>query len=71
MKSSYSGIILAVVVLALTLGGCTVYRGVTDVRPSPRGIEVQKCDLKVYLALYGLAASQTNCESVEVAAAAR
>lgn len=63
--------LIPVMVLVLALGGCTVYRGVTDVRTNGGGIEVQKCDLKVYFALYGLAASQTNCESVEVAAAPR
>lgn len=57
---------IAIIAAALALSGCTVYRGVTDVRTNGGGVEVQKCDLKVYFALYGLAATQTNCEVAPV-----
>lgn len=55
--------------LALTLSGCTVYHGgVKDVNlhlkdGKPIHLAVEKCDLKVYLALYGVISSEENCKT--------
>lgn len=56
-------IALFALMLSLSLSGCTVYHGgVKDVTPLKDGsLSVDKCDLKVYFAFYGLVASEENC----------
>lgn len=55
--------------LLLFPAGCTVYHGgVKDVDLHIKDgkadkLVLQKCDLKVYLAFYGLVASQENCRT--------
>lgn len=50
-------------ILALALSGCTVYHGgVKDVTPlKDGGVSIDRCDLKVYFAFYGVVASEENC----------
>ena len=58
-------ITVALVLLFLSglASGCTVYHGgVKNVTPLKDGsLSVDKCDLKVYFAFYGLVASEENC----------
>lgn len=54
---------LAFAFAALLLSGCTVYHGgVKNVTPLKDGsLSVDKCDLKVYFAFYGVVTSEENC----------
>lgn len=49
----------------LLFAGCTVVNGaVTDVTPKDDGtLIVRKCDVKAYLAFYGLIAATENCRN--------
>lgn len=49
--------------LALSLSSCTVSQGIVkDVRVQPdKSLKIRQCDLVVYLALYGLIATEENC----------
>ena len=60
----HSLIALTLFVAAL-LSGCTVYHGgVKDVTPlKGGGLSMEKCDLKVYFAFYGLVAAEENCKT--------
>lgn len=51
--------------LLALLSGCTVYHGgVKDVTLlKDGGVALEKCDLKVYLAFYGLVTSEDNCRT--------
>lgn len=56
--------------LSVLLTGCTVYHGgvkevdlAIDSTAKTGTLVVQKCDLKVYLALYGLVAAEENCRT--------
>lgn len=52
---------ILVLLTGFMLLGCTVFRGVTDVKQTQDELTVEKCDLTVYLALYGLVTSTDNC----------
>jgi hypothetical protein len=51
--------------LLVLLSSCTVYHGgVKDVTLlKDGGVALEKCDLKVYLAFYGLVTSEDNCRT--------
>lgn len=57
-----SGVCATLVAVAL-LSGCTVSHGVVkDVHSDGQGnLVVHKCDIKAYLAFYGLIAADENC----------
>ena len=52
---------LLLLVVILTLTGCTVFKGVTDVKQTPNGLEVEKCNLNVYFAYFILVADRGEC----------
>jgi hypothetical protein len=51
--------------LVVFISGCTVYHGgVKDVTMlKDGGMALEKCDLTVYLAFYGLVTSEDNCRT--------
>lgn len=52
-----------IISLLYLLSACSVVEGmVKDVQPNKDGsVTLQKCDLKVYFALYGLIAAEKEC----------
>lgn len=58
----YLVLILGLLLSGLTTG-CTVYHGgVRDVTLMKDGsVQLERCDLKVYLALYGIVATDSDC----------
>jgi PBP1b-binding outer membrane lipoprotein LpoB len=55
--------LITVLLAALLLSGCTVSSYVKDVRKNQDGsLSIERCDLTVYLAFYGLIAKPTDCK---------
>ena len=57
---------LIAVLVCLFLTGCTISAGVVkDVRPAHDGqpMMIDRCDLVVYLAFYGLVTAERNCRT--------
>jgi hypothetical protein len=52
-------------ILSTVLSGCTVYHGgVKDVTLAKDGsLHLEKCDLTVYFAFYGLVTQEDNCKT--------